>query len=388
MNEPLTIFTSLTASYSDSSELQLSLEMLQHAFPHANWITHTPDSMLSLKELVSLNLPVTGYILFIKEPAILVSKKMYALLRKYLKDNPDILIALPNDPPHAHTILTPNYYTLRGFERFSHKLSQYDSAYIGYDGRDCWLFLISALSLSKLNLPDDPFQLPHQLPAEVVAIIPQAYTHPFYNYYNETRSDILPFVPQNIHSLLDIGCSRGGFAAIVKKAINCRVAGIEMNRYEAKSAKEILDALWIGDVLSIDIPERFDCISCLDVLEHMPNPKELLLRVKQWLTPDGSILLNVPNVGFWAVVEDLLAGRWDYVPAGILCNTHLRFYTQYSLLELLKNCGLAPILLERHCTPVPEQLQIGFRHYQEAGLDIDFDNLTTIAFTVLAKCKQ
>lgn len=143
MHEPLTIFTSLTASYDDSSELRLSLEMLQSAFPHANWIMHTPDSTLSLKELVNLNSPTEGYILFIKEPAILVSEKMYPFLRKHLKDNPNILIALPNDPPNAQKILAPNYHTLHGFERFGHELSQHDYTHTDYDGRDCWLFLIS-----------------------------------------------------------------------------------------------------------------------------------------------------------------------------------------------------------------------------------------------------
>ncbi len=388
MSESLTIFTSLTASYTDSPELRLSKEMLQQSFPHANWITHSAGSALSLKELVKQNLPFTGYILFIKEPAMLVSEKMYPLLKEYLEAHPETQIALPNDTPNARTLLTPNYHTLRGFEQFSHKLTQCDTAPIDYDGRECWLFLISAQSLSKLNLPDDPFQLLHQLPAEQITIIPQAYTHPFYNYYSETRSDILPFVPQNIQSLLDIGCSRGGFAATVKKSINCRVAGIEINRHEAEFAKEKLDALWVGDILSMDIPEQFDCISCLDVLEHMPDPEKLLRKIKHWLKPDGSILLNVPNVGFWAIAEDILAGRWDYVPIGILCSTHLRFYTQHSLQELLRSCGLTPVLIKRHCIPIPERLKIGFKHYQETGLNIDYENLSTNAFTVLAKCEQ
>ncbi len=387
MNESLTIFTSLTASYTYSSELRLSLEMLRQTFPHANWIMHTPDSTLSLKELVSLNLPPTGYVLFIKEPAMLASKEMYRLLKKHLERSPGTQIALPNDPSNARSILTPNYHTLRGFEQFSHELEQYDMAPIGYDGRECWLFLISAQSLSKLDLPDDPFQLPRQIPAEQIAIIPQAYTHPFYNYYRETRPDILPFVPEKIQSLLDIGCSRGGFADTVKKTIGCRVAGIEINRHEAEVAKATLDALWVGDVLSLDIHDRFDCISCLDVLEHMPEPEELLNKIKQWLTPDGNILLNVPNVGFWAVVDDLLAGRWDYVPAGILCNTHLRFYTQHSLRKLLDSCGLSVTLLEKHCIPIPEQILTGLKDYQKSGLDVDYENLSTNAFTVLAKCK-
>lgn len=385
MNEPITIFTSLTASYTDTAELQLSLEMLKKTFPQATWITHTPDTPHSMKTLVIQNLPTTGYVLFFKEPAMLVDENMYPLLKKHLANNPDILIALPNDPPHAKSTLLPNYHTLHGFERFSHKLSQQDKTPIDYDGRKSWVFLISAQSLNMLDLPDNPFLLPHQLPAKQVAIIPQAYAHPFYNYYSETRSDILPFVPKNIQSLLDIGCSRGGFAATVKKTINCRVAGIEINRHEAETAKKTLDTVWVGDVLSMDISERFDCISCLDVLEHVPDPKALLLKIIQWLNQDGSILLNVPNVGFWAIVEDLLAGRWDYVPTGILCNTHLRFYTQHSLQELLKSCGLIPTFWEKHFIPIPEQLQTGLKHYQKTGLDIDYENLATNAFTVLAK---
>ncbi len=388
MNEPLTIFTSLTASYAETAELQLSQEMLQKTFPYANWIIHTPDTPLSLKTLIAQNRPTAGYVLFIKEPALLVSKNMYPILQEHLANNPDIQIALPNDPPHVNTILTPNYHTLRGFEQFSEKLSQRTSTATTYDGRQCWLYLISAQSLARLELPDDPFELPRQLPAAQVTVLPQAYTHPFYNYYSESRSDILPFVPQDTQSLLDIGCSRGGFAAAVKEKLNCRVAGIERNQQEAKAAAGKLDALWTGDVLSLDIPEKFDCISCLDVLEHLPEPQMLLRKIKQWLTRDGSILLNVPNVGFWAVVEDLLAGRWDYVPTGILCNTHLRFYTQHSLLELLGSCGMVPVFLERHRIPIPDHILKGFENYQKTGLKTDYENLSTNAFTVLAKCAQ
>lgn len=217
MNEPLTIFTSLTASYADTAELQLSLEMLQKAFPQATWITHTLDSPLSIKELIKKNSPAAGYVLFIKEPAMLVSEEMYPLLKKHLMKNPGILAVMPNDPPNVLKIAAPNYYTLRGFEQFSEALAQNDTACTVYDGRECWIFLMSAHSLAKLDLPDDPFQLLQQMPAEQITIISKAYAHPFYNYYNETRPDILPFVPQNIQSLLDIGCSRGGFAATVKK---------------------------------------------------------------------------------------------------------------------------------------------------------------------------
>ena len=386
MIESLTIFTSLTTSYRYSAELQLSLNTLKSTFPNANWIMHTPESALPLTTLIRKNLPDDGYILFIKEPAMFVGQSMLSLLKQYLDTNPDISVTLPNDPANAGRILTPTYHTLRGFEQFCDELAQCETAAHDYDGRDCWIFLTTSHALSQCDLPNDPFQLLKQLSAKEIAVIPQAYVHPFYNYYNETRADMLPYIPKGIQSLLDIGCSRGGFAKTVKNTLNCRVAGIEMNRHEAEIAKQKLDILWIGDVLSLDVPEKFDCISCLDVLEHLPEPEALLHRIKQWLNPGGSILLNVPNVGFWAVVEDLLAGRWDYVPAGILCNTHLRFYTLHSLQKLLNNCGLTPIRIERQCIPIPERLQSGLSHYQSENLDVDYENLSTNAFTILAQC--
>jgi len=346
---------------------------------------HTPESTLPLKTLIHQNLPDNGYILFIKEPAMLVSQSMFSILKQHLINNPDCLIALPNDPPNAGSILAPAYHTLRGFEQFSDALAHRNISSLDFDGRECWVFLTTPRVLSQFDLPENPFQLLQQLPSERIAVVPSAYVHPFYNYYSEARTDMLPYVPKNIQSLLDVGCSRGGFAAAVKKMSNCRVAGIEMNRHEAEIARPKLDALWIGDILSLDIPEKFDCISCLDVLEHLTEPEALLHKIKQWLNPGGSILLNVPNVGFWAITEDLLAGRWDYVPVGILCNTHLRFYTLHSLQTLLHNCGLEPTRVERQCIPIPERLQTGFNKYQAANLEVDYENLSTNAFTILAE---
>lgn len=385
MNQILTVFTAITASYADSDELQLCLDMLRDALPSATWIIHTPEMSLSEKALFQQNQPTDGYVLFLKEPAILMGDKVYPLLEKHLLDNPDILVVLPSDPRNIGNSLAPNYHTLRGFETYNKVFSEQDHVCSPYDEQEPWIFLISAKNLSYLTLPENIFDLPAKLPIEQVVIAQDAYAHPFFNYYSESRLDILPFVPESTQSLLDIGCSRGGFAAAVKEKLGCYVAGIEMNRHEAKSAAKVLDKLWIGNALSLDIQDQFDCISCLDVLEHIAVPQQLLNTIKHWLNPNGKILLNVPNVGFWAIVEDLLAGRWDYVPAGILCNTHVRFYTQHSLRQLLKECGFNVISIESHQTHLPEHVKNGFEQYQNTGLSVDYANLATTAFTVLAE---
>jgi hypothetical protein len=41
-------------------------------------------------------------------------------------------------------------------------------------------------------------------------------------------------------------------------------------------------------------------------------------------------------------------GRFDYADSGILDRTHLRFFTKDTAIEMLENCGLEVVLLERN----------------------------------------
>ncbi|MBL7932574.1 MAG: class I SAM-dependent methyltransferase [Bacteroidia bacterium] len=41
--------------------------------------------------------------------------------------------------------------------------------------------------------------------------------------------------------------------------------------------------------------EKFDLIIATHVLEHLDNPVDLLVKMKQWLSKDGKILIAVPN---------------------------------------------------------------------------------------------
>ena len=63
------------------------------------------------------------------------------------------------------------------------------------------------------------------------------------------------------------------------------------------------------------------------------------MRVRPWLAPGGALIASVPNLGHWAVVDDLLRGRFDYVPYSILSGTHVRFFTRRTLTDLFEACG-------------------------------------------------
>jgi hypothetical protein len=57
------------------------------------------------------------------------------------------------------------------------------------------------------------------------------------------------------------------------------------------------------------------------------------------LTPDGSIMLCVPNIGHWYPRSRAALGMFDYDQRGILDASHLRFFTRRSIRKLVERSG-------------------------------------------------
>ena len=84
---------------------------------------------------------------------------------------------------------------------------------------------------------------------------------------------------------------------------------------------------------------QFDAVLFGDVLEHLEDPSDALTRVRPWLRPGGVVIASVPNAGHWSIVDDLLRGRFDYVPYSLLSGTHVRLFTRRTLTDLFEASG-------------------------------------------------
>jgi predicted TPR repeat methyltransferase len=115
---------------------------------------------------------------------------------------------------------------------------------------------------------------------------------------------------------------------------------VEADPSAAEAGKKIYDR-WICASLApgISLDRAFDVIVCADVLEHLPRPEELLPTIRGWLTPDGLLLVSLPNIANITSRLSLLAGRFAYADRGILDRTHLRFYTRKTGRRLLEEGG-------------------------------------------------
>lgn len=154
---------------------------------------------------------------------------------------------------------------------------------------------------------------------------------------------MLPFVPTEARTILDVGCHFGGFGAALRRADPSRVLwAVEADADAATSARASYDRVIEGsypDALA-GIPTRFDCIIFNDVLEHMADPWRALRAAGEHLSTEGSVVASIPNVRHIKVVANLvLRGDWSYTDMGILDRTHLRFFTARTIRSLFSECG-------------------------------------------------
>jgi 2-polyprenyl-3-methyl-5-hydroxy-6-metoxy-1,4-benzoquinol methylase len=106
----------------------------------------------------------------------------------------------------------------------------------------------------------------------------------------------------------------------------------------------VVDELREADIEAMTLPWEpgsIDVILCLDVLEHLRDPWSVADKLRTLLKPGGALIASVPNARHCKVIVPLvLRGRWDYMPAGLLDRTHLRFFTRATARELLAGAGL------------------------------------------------
>lgn len=169
-------------------------------------------------------------------------------------------------------------------------------------------------------------------------------------YGNPSRTEVVPFLPPDTRSVLDVGCGPGGFGAALKQRGMTRVDGLEFNSAPASEARKTLD-----EVFEIDLeqnsnwapPRKYEVITILDVLEHLQDPWALLKRLQSWLMPHGVVVASVPNLRYWPVLKDLVfAKNFTYTDRGVMDRTHLRFFTQSSMRDMFNRAGYSIVRME------------------------------------------
>ena len=140
-----------------------------------------------------------------------------------------------------------------------------------------------------------------------------------------------------IERYLDIGSSTGLLLERIEKEFHCQVVGVEPgNAYREYAIFKGLEVFESLEAMIGTGERKFDLITMMHVLEHIPDPVDYLRRLRSDLmTEQGKLLVEVPN----------LYAHDSFEVA------HLTCFSLHSLVELLGQAGFKTIFLEAHGRP-------------------------------------
>jgi SAM-dependent methyltransferase len=162
--------------------------------------------------------------------------------------------------------------------------------------------------------------------------------------YGALNRAIFEAVPKDARRVLDLGCGDGALGQALKQSGVNEVIGVTYSLAESERAKH-LDRVVLADLNDFDPTglEGFDCVICSHVLEHLYQPEVLLRKLHRVLTPDGNLIVGLPNVLYWRQRLKFLAGKFRYTSGGLMDETHFRFYDWGSSRNLIRETGFAII---------------------------------------------
>ncbi|MDR1888727.1 MAG: class I SAM-dependent methyltransferase [Zoogloeaceae bacterium] len=140
--------------------------------------------------------------------------------------------------------------------------------------------------------------------------------------------------------LLDIGCGNGLFLLRAQQA-GWSVTGIEIDPLAVQAARQSGLSVTEGAFDSLSSQNEFDVASCSHVIEHVHDPLALLLAMKTYVRPGGTVWLSTPNAQ--SIGHKLFGEAWYPLEPP----RHLQIFSRRGLADLFTRAGFVDIHF--HC---------------------------------------
>lgn len=162
-------------------------------------------------------------------------------------------------------------------------------------------------------------------------------------------------------SILDIGCGNGnvsfplGYLGHDVLAIDISANLINKNSKKNKFKNLNFKTLDLNDS-KFNLSQKFDVVLLLDILEHLENPKQLLINIKKICKKDAILIISIPNgLGFSELISRFVRGIEEKTSFKFVdkfkkqtgrfsiqsenYTPHLHFFTFERIVSLIEKCG-------------------------------------------------
>lgn len=143
--------------------------------------------------------------------------------------------------------------------------------------------------------------------------------------------------------LLDVGCAAGYFLAVMREA-GWEVAGVDLSSEIVAHARARFgfSELHAGTLETAPWPPAsFDLVTMWDLVEHVSDPRAVLMQAHRLLRPDGVLVLETQDVA--SPFARLLGARWHHFKHA----EHLYHFDAATIRRLLAQAGFAAVELTR-----------------------------------------
>jgi 2-polyprenyl-6-hydroxyphenyl methylase/3-demethylubiquinone-9 3-methyltransferase len=181
----------------------------------------------------------------------------------------------------------------------------------------------------------------------------------------------IDWIDQNVglsgKRVLDVGCG-GGLLSEGMAVRGANVTGIDLSEKPLAVAKlHLLESGQKVDYRKIavehlaeEMPAAFDAVTCMEMLEHVPNPASVVAACARLVKPGGQVFFSTLNrnpksylfavIGAEYVLKMLPKGTHDYA----------KFIKPSELARWAKQAGLEPEeLIGMHYNPLNQQYSLG-----------------------------
>jgi 2-polyprenyl-6-hydroxyphenyl methylase/3-demethylubiquinone-9 3-methyltransferase len=154
-------------------------------------------------------------------------------------------------------------------------------------------------------------------------------------------------VPLAGKNVIDIGCG-GGILAESMARKGAKVTGIDLSKkalkvadlHSLESGVEVRYKLIAAEDMAAEEPGQFDVVTCMEMLEHVPDPASIVRAAAALVKPGGHVFFSTINRNMKAYIHAVIGAEYllRMLPRGT--HDYEKFITPAELSQYIRSAGL------------------------------------------------